>query len=280
MIDTRMTDPIEYLAKYLRDHSEENIPLDEMARLTGYSPFHLQRRFKAALGVSPKQFHAQARRERLKEKLRNEANVTGALYETGYGSASRVYENVGSTLGMTPREYRDRGRGVGISYAFFASPLGWLLIAATDRGLCFLELGDDQAVLRSRLEAEFPLAEPSRQNEANLAQWREAIAAYLAGRALPAHLPLDVRSTAFQAEVWRFLTTIPLGETRSYSEVAAALGKPSATRAVARACAANPVALAIPCHRVIRQNGDLGGYRWGLERKAQLLGLEQKAAGY
>ncbi len=275
--------PIAALAGYLREHAEDNVSLDQMARFTGYSAFHLQRKFKAELGVTPKQFHAQCRRETLKSRLRNEASVTDALFGAGYGSTSRVYENAADTLGMTPREYSRQGSGLAISYAIFSSRFGPILIAATDKGLCSLELGDRKDALRQRLREEFPQAavsEAKQSTDGPLAVWEVALQNYLQGQPIPADLPLDLQATAFQASVWRFLQTIPLGETRSYQEVAQAIGQPKATRAVARACASNRVALAIPCHRVIRGDGSLGGYRWGMERKKALLAAEKQAAGY
>jgi len=275
--------PIAALAGYLRQHAEENVSLDQMARFTGYSAFHLQRKFKAELGVTPKQFHAQCRRETLKLKLRNESSVTDALFGAGYGSTSRVYENAADTLGMTPREYSRQGSGLAISYAIFASRFGPILIAATDKGLCSLELGDRKDGLRERLREEFPQAaitESKAANDGPLAVWEAALQNYLQGQPIPEGLPLDLQATAFQASVWRFLQTIPMGETRSYQQVAAAIGQPKATRAVARACASNRVALAIPCHRVIRGDGALGGYRWGMERKEALLAAEKQASGY
>jgi AraC family transcriptional regulator of adaptative response/methylated-DNA-[protein]-cysteine methyltransferase len=276
-------DPIAALAEHLRERAEESISLEEMSRFTGYSAFHLQRRFKAAMGVTPKQFHAQCRREQLKAKLRGGDSVTGALFGAGYGSTSRVYENASETLGMTPREYRERGQGIAISYALFESRLGWILIAATDRGLCALEFAGRAAELPERLRAEYPqasLTEAQRPFTGQLAAWESALQNYLAGQTLPPGLPLDIQATAFQANVWRFLISIPPGQTRSYAEVAQSIGQPQAARAVARACASNPVAIAIPCHRVIRNDGQLGGYRWGLDRKAALLAAEKQAAGY
>lgn len=275
--------PIAALAGYLREHAEEAVSLEQMARFTGYSAFHLQRKFKAELGVTPKQFHAQCRRETLKSRLRNEPSVTDALFGAGYGSTSRVYENAAETLGMTPREYSRQGSGLAISYAIFSSRFGPILIAATDKGLCSLELGDRKDDLRQRLGKEFPqatISESKQSTDGPLAVWEAALQNYLQGQPIPLNLPLDLQATVFQASVWRFLQTIPLGETRSYQEVAEAIGQPKATRAVARACATNRVALAIPCHRVIRGDGSLGGYRWGMERKEALLAAEKQAAGY
>ena len=273
-------DPIAYLSQYLRDHCEEAVSLQDMARITGFSAFHLQRKFKAAVGVSPKQFQARCRMERVKQMLLGEGTVTSALYEAGFGSSSRLYERADSELGMTPAQYKARGKGVGISFVVLETGLGLILIAATDRGLCSLRLADDEASLLRELEEEYPAADLQRVeppfHEA-LRVWHEAIRGYLVGKRIEPGLPLDVRGTAFQARVWQYLQTIPAGETRSYSEVAAGIGQAKATRAVATACASNPVALAIPCHRVIRSNGELGGYRWGMERKRKLLAGEVHA---
>jgi AraC family transcriptional regulator of adaptative response/methylated-DNA-[protein]-cysteine methyltransferase len=270
-------DPISFLSRYLQDHAGESVSLAEMSRLTGYSPFHLQRQFKAALGLTPKQFQLRCRTERLKSQLRHDPTVTQALYEAGYGSSSRLYERIDSDLGMTPAEYRASGSGVTISYLTFANSLGHILLAATDRGLCRLDIDDHPEALSSRLHAEFPRATihaVAPPFSPLLEAWLNTIRDYLHGRAIDPSLPFDIRGTAFQARVWVFLRQIPSGETRSYSEVAAAIGQPSATRAVANACGQNPVALAIPCHRVIRGNGALGGYRWGLQRKQLLLDSE------
>lgn len=267
-------DPIAYLSQYLRDHASNPVSLEDMSRITGYSAFYLQRKFKAALGVSPKQFHARCRMDCLKASLRSGQQVTQSIYEAGFGSSSRLYEHADATLGMTPAQYKARGRGIEISYVILDTVLGMILIAATDRGLCGLQLADNADVLRQALAKEFPAAvivETSTPYCEPLQVWQDAIQGFVLGRPIPAGLPLDIRATAFQAAVWQYLQSIPAGETRSYSEVAAVIGRPLATRAVARACASNPVALAIPCHRVIRNNGELGGYRWGIERKRQIL---------
>ncbi len=273
-------DPIAYLSQYLRDHCEEAISLEDMARITGYSAFHLQRKFKAALGVSPKQFQARCRMERVKQGLRGEGTVTSALYEAGFGSSSRLYEAVDQTLGMTPAQYKARGKGVEISYVVMETQLGLILIAATDRGLCSLRLADEEGSLIAEIEEEFPAAQLQRVEapftEA-LRLWHQAICGYLEGKQFEKGLPLDVRGTAFQARVWQYLQTIPAGQTRSYQEVAKGIGQPTATRAVASACARNPVALVVPCHRVIRGDGSLGGYRWGMGRKQRLLEAEAAA---
>lgn len=274
-------DPIAYLSQYLRDHCDETISLEDMARITGYSAFHLQRKFKTAVGVSPKQFQAKCRMEKMKASLQTSGTVTDAMYEAGFGSSSRLYEKVDRELGMTPSQYKARGAGVEISYVVLDTELGWILIAATDRGLCSLQLGEHAGELERALEREFPAAdllavEPPYQEMLRL--WHEAIRGFVAGKAIDASLPLDVKATAFEARVWQYLQTIPMGETRSYSEVAEGIGHPKAVRAVANACGRNQVAIAVPCHRVIRGTGELGGYRWGLPMKRRLLERERVAA--
>lgn len=273
-------DPLAVLSDHLKSNAADTISLEEMSRLTGYSPFHLQRKFKAAFGVTPKQFQRKCRLDNLKSELRQSDSVTTAMYNAGYSSSSRLYEQSTANLGMTPAQYRARGAGLEISWVTLTTPLGPLALAATDQGLCFLEFGESKAALEQRLAAEFPNAIRTEANAANpaLRPWRDAISNAIAtGANMPA-LPLDIRATAFEALVWTYLRTIPAGETRSYAEVAEAIGKPSATRAVANACGRNPVALAIPCHRVIRASGALGGYRWGIDRKTALLATERQAS--
>jgi len=270
-------DPIAYLSQYLREHCDETVSLEDMARITGYSAFHLQKKFKAAVGVSPKQFHAQCRMERVKAGLIEGGTVTSALYEAGFGSSSRLYERVNGELGMTPAQYQARGQGVSISYVVIETVIGFVLSAATDRGLCSLRMGDEVAGLVAELREEFPAGELVAVSEPYgeaLGVWVAAIRGYLEGKQIDIGLPLEVRATAFQARVWSYLLRIPVGEARSYAEVAEGIGQPTATRAVASACARNPVGLAIPCHRVIRGDGTLGGYRWGMGRKQQLLERE------
>jgi AraC family transcriptional regulator of adaptative response/methylated-DNA-[protein]-cysteine methyltransferase len=200
--------------------------------------------------------------------------VSPALYEAGYSSSSRVYEHAHEQLGMTPAKYARGGAGVGIAYVTVPTSLGQLLVAATERGVCRVALGDNVAMLQKDLLAEFPRARVVQDKRGSLHGWVTSILGYLDGREPVLELPLDIRSTAFQRRVWQELQRIPFGKTRSYAEVARSIGKPTATRAVARACATNPVALVIPCHRVVREDGDLGGYRWGLERKKALLEKE------
>lgn len=274
---TTTRDPLAVLSDYLKSNADANVSLEEMSRITGYSPYHLQRKFKAAFGVTPKQFQLKCRLDRLKSQLRQSGSVTDAMYESGYSSPSRLYEQSTLNLGMTPAQYKARGEGLEISWVALTTPLGHVGIGATDRGLCFLEFGESKAVLRHRLELEFPQA---RLIEADpdtpaLKDWHVAIVHTIRTGANLPPLPLDIQATAFQALVWSYLRTIPAGETRSYGEVAEAIGHPTATRAVANACGRNPVALAIPCHRVIRASGELGGYRWGLERKSALLAQER-----
>ncbi len=273
-------DPLAVLSDHLKTHADATISLNEMSRLTGYSPFHLQRKFKAAFGVTPKQFQRKCRLDSLKSELRQSDSVTTAMYNAGYSSSSRLYEQSTANLGMTPAQYRARGEGLEISWVSLDTPLGPIALAATDHGLCFLEFGNSKQALEERLEAEFPNATRTEANADTpaLRQWHEAILNTITTGANMPSLPLNIRATAFETLVWTYLRTIPAGETRSYAEVATAIGKPSATRAVANACGRNPVALAIPCHRVIRASGELGGYRWGLSTKAALLATERQAS--
>lgn len=256
---------------------EADLPpnLEDLGREVGASPYHLQRIFTRVVGISPRDYADALRLKRLKALLRNGDGVAGALYEAGYGSASRLYEKSDAKLGMTPATYRKGGAGAAIAYAVAPCPLGRLLVAATAKGVAALYLGADDAALLHELEAEFPRAELSRDDGA-LDRHVASVLAYLAGRAPSVALPLDVQSTAFQRQVWKALQNIPAGETRSYKDIAAAIGKPKAARAVGRACASNPAALVIPCHRAVGSDGALHGYRWGLERKDSLLKTEAR----
>jgi AraC family transcriptional regulator, regulatory protein of adaptative response / methylated-DNA-[protein]-cysteine methyltransferase len=275
------TDPhaerIHALCEYMHEHSDEPLRLGELSRRAGLSPFHLQRRFKAITGVTPKEYAEACRVAALKGQLRVRGSVTEAIYEAGFGSGSRVYERVDTRLGMTPAEYRAGGKGVSISYVAVESPVGLMMVGATDRGLCFVQFGDSESALRESLRKEYPAASVkamARPYPEQFRLWMEALTRHLEGAQPRLDVPVDVRATAFQMKVWRYLQSIPYGGVRSYSEVAAGIGQPSATRAVARACASNQVAIVIPCHRVIRGDGGLGGYRWGLERKRGLLKRE------
>jgi len=237
------------------------------------SPFHLQRTFKRVMGITPRQYADACRLDRFKSGVRAGERVTDAIYDAGYGSASRLYEHADDRLGMTPGEYRRGGDGTTIRYTLADSPLGRLLVAGTARGICVVSLGDTDAALVDALVREYPAAIRER-DDAGFGTQVAAILAHLRGDLPRLDLPLDVRATAFQWRVWEALRAIPPGETRSYMQVAAAIGQPTAARAVARACATNPAALVIPCHRVVREGGALGGYRWGLERKRTLLARE------
>ncbi len=258
------------------DEALEPLSLAALGELAGMSPFHLQRLFKRATGLSPAAYGRMVRAERLKDGLRQGATVVDATYGAGYGSSRAVYEGATAALGMSPGAYRRGGAGVRIRYACTPVRLGQMLLAATDRGLCALWFGDDAAELVAQLAAEFPRAERVEDATA-LGSYVAAVEAYLAGEPGLTELPLDLRATPFQERVWTALRAIPYGEVRSYQEVAAQIGSPSAVRAVARACASNRVALAIPCHRVVRSTGELSGYRWGVERKRAL--LEGEAGG-
>ena len=265
--------PLKRIGRYIEEHAGEHPTLEDLASRAGLSPSHLQRKFKAAYGVSPYEYAEACRTRSLKAGLRQGASVTEAIYEAGYGSSSRVYERSDESLGMTPSAYREGGRGARIDYAVASSALGRVLVAATDRGVCAIRFGDEDAQLEEGLRGEFPAAEV-RRNQGAVKRWLDALLHHLRGPDVPLELPLDIRATAFQKKVWEHLRTIPAGRTESYGEVAAAIGEPRAVRAVARACATNPVAVAIPCHRVVRGDGSFGGYRWGEARKRALLDRE------
>ena len=252
-----------------------HVSLAKLATRLGGSPYHLQRSFKRVVGVSPREYADACRLQKMKRGLRAGARVTDAMLDAGYGSSSRFYERAASKLAMQPASYRKGGAGAAIAYATVKSPLGRLLVAATLRGVCAVSMGGSDAELLRALEAEYPAA-TLQGADAALEKWARHIVAHLEGRSPRLDLPLDIQATAFQWQVWNALAAIPYGETRTYKDVAAAIGRPSAVRAVAHACATNPVALAIPCHRVVRTGGGLGGYRWGLPRKKALLEAEHK----
>jgi AraC family transcriptional regulator, regulatory protein of adaptative response / methylated-DNA-[protein]-cysteine methyltransferase len=257
--------------------NEGYLPLEKLASRLGASPYHVQRTFKAVTGLTPYQFAARLRSSQLKAQLREGHSVTEALYEAGYGSSSRLYESTAQNLGMTPGQYRQGGKNMNIHYTIVDAPLvGRLLVAGTDQGVCSVTFGDDDQALVAGLAAEYPLAKLALDGE-NLAAWVRAILAHLSGLQPHLDLPLDLRATAFQLKVWEELRRIPYGETRTYTQVAQAIGKPAAVRAVAHACASNPAALVTPCHRVLRADGTLGGYRWGLARKETLLKFESES---
>ena len=261
----------------LLEAAEEAPTLAELAARVGVSPGHLQRTFSKAIGVSPKRYATTLRDRRLRASLRDGATVAAATYESGFGSSSRVYAAAAATIGMTPAQYRLGGRGSTIAYGIVPSALGEVIVGMTDRGICHVALGDDAGALERDLRASFPAAVLERADD-RVESATSALVRYLAAGAGWPTLPLDVRATAFQARVWEALTRIAPGATTTYGELAAALGDPNASRAVARACATNPVALLIPCHRVIAKNGDMRGYRWGVERKNRLLALERNGS--
>jgi AraC family transcriptional regulator of adaptative response/methylated-DNA-[protein]-cysteine methyltransferase len=259
----------------LLDAREGPVPLADLARQLGVSAGHLQRTFTRVAGISPRAYADARRTGRLRAALRSGTGVSGALYQAGYGSPSRVYESGAAMIGMTPATYRKGGKGMTVRFTTTASPLGRLLVAGTPRGLCFVSLGDSDAALERALATEFPAADRDRDDR-GLRGVTEQVLERIRGRVPSDRLPLDVRATAFQRLVWDELRRIPPGQTRSYAEVAAGIGRPTATRAVAAACAGNPVAVVIPCHRVVRSDGGTGGYRWGAERKAALLRTERR----
>jgi AraC family transcriptional regulator of adaptative response/methylated-DNA-[protein]-cysteine methyltransferase len=265
------------VCRYIEAHSEDHPTLDELGAHVALSPHHLQRVFKRALGITPRQYAEAYRLEQFKTRLKAGGSVTQALYDAGYSSSSRLYERAPDQLGMTPAAYRKGGRGMRIHYTMTECPLGLLLVAATERGICAVCLGDAPDELEAELRADYPAADIARA-EAGLGEWVQALLQYLDGQGPHLELPLDVQATAFQWRVWQELRRIPPGETRSYRQIAAAIGSPGAVRAVGNACASNRAALVIPCHRAVREDGGLGGYRWGLNRKATLLAQEQQRA--
>lgn len=260
---------------YLDARRGERTTLEELGRAVGASPFHLQRSFKRVLGLSPRDYQQALRLEDAKRALAGGRRVTDAVFEAGYGSLSRFYEKAAAGLGMAAKAYRAKGKGQSIAYTTFHSPLGCILLASTGRGLCSVKIGDTAEALVKTLAAEFSEAD-LRQDGKALKTEKDQVLAFLSGDATLAKLPLDIRGTVFQQRVWSALRQIPRGETRTYKDIASAIGAPKAVRAVGSACGANPVALVIPCHRALRTDGGLGGYAWGLERKQKLLKIERK----
>lgn len=253
---------------------ERRLRIAELGHAAGVKPFKLMRLFRRVLGITPRQYIDDRRMAQFKHKLREGEPVTSALYDAGFGSSSRLYERAPVQMGMTPAAYRRGGEGMAISYAIVPCPLGRILVAATKRGVSAVYLGDSDKSLKQALTSEYPRAE-IRLDPRQLAPWVREIVKHLRGQAPHADLPLDVQATAFQRRVWQELQNIPCGSTKSYTEIARAIGKPRAIRAVARACATNPVSIIVPCHRVVRADGKLAGYRWGLKRKEKLLAAEK-----
>lgn len=269
------SDGVKEICRYIEQHLDEPVTLERLGKAFRQSPFHLQRRFKAVLGITPREYADSCRLRQFKRSLQAGDNVTRAMYDAGYGSSSRLYERTASQLGMTPDKYRRGAIAASIRYACADSPLGRMLIAATDRGVCAIQFAGSDDELLEGLRREFPFA-ARKPDDSGLKSYVAALLDKMTGGEPHAALPLDIRATAFQRRVWTYLQSIPFGATRSYSEVAKAIRHPRATRAVARACATNPVAVAIPCHRVVREDGSISGYRWGVERKKALLDMEQR----
>ena len=257
--------------------SDEPMRLEQLGAELGVSPAHLQKTFKEIIGVSPKKFAGMKRLERLKSELRKGTDVSGAIYEAGFNSSSRAYENVSEKLGMTPATYARGGKNMEIEYTVTDCDLGKMLVARTPKGICAVTFGDEEGILEENLRNEYRAASIVRSG-ANLKDYVDAILASLAGTAKSLDLPLDIQATAFQMRVWDTLRKIAYGTTVSYQQVAEQLGSPKSVRAVARACASNRVAIVIPCHRVVASNGNLSGYRWGVERKKKILENESAQA--
>lgn len=265
------------VAQRIENESDEVLNLDVLAEQAAISPFYLQRKFKAMFGISPKTFQNAIRINRLKQSLKNGNSITDAIFEAGFGSTSRVYEQINKKLGMTPSTYRDGGKGLSISFALRMTLYGQLIMASSERGVCFIHLGDTTTHLLQALHSEFPNAqlEPTPENMSDeLDLWIEALEAHLASKGPKPNLPLHLSGTAFQITVWKFLMSIEDGQQVSYKQVAEGINAPTSFRAVANACGANNIAILVPCHRVLRGNGQLGGYRWGVQRKAKLLAME------
>lgn len=276
--DAAFCDPqaalVQNICRLIDESVEEAPDLARLSEKVKVSLFHLQRVFKKLMGITPRQYGAARRAELFKTGAKKGQSVVEAMYDAGYGSSSRLYEKASARLGMTPATYGKGGKGMTVAYTIVESRLGWLLVAATSRGICSVALGDGQEKLVEGLLHEFPRAEIARDDD-HLRTLVNMVLECLAGKHPHPDLPLDIRGTAFQMRVWEELRRIPRGQSVSYSELAGRIGKPAAARAVARACAMNPVAIITPCHRVIRENGELGGYRWGIERKRALLEKEK-----
>jgi len=267
---------VDLACRYIEANLQGKLSLAILSRQVGLSPYHFQRTFKKVLGISPREYIKARRLARMKRFLRNGETVNDSLYNAGFSSRSRVYENVQEGFGVNPGELRRGGESLRIQYSIIDSPLGRLLVAGTERGVCGVCIGDSDRFVENSLAEDYPYAILSRSDEA-MEEWTEAFAKYFDGEHLALNLPLDVKATAFQLRVWKAIQSIPFGKTTTYGKIARELGEPEASRAVARACATNPVALVIPCHRVIGKDGSLRGYRWGIRRKHALLKLEHTA---
>ena len=280
MPNNPIPEKITRIARYIEQNAENRLSLEDLSKQFEISTSHLQKSFKQAIGISPKQFQEACRQGKFKSLLKEGMNISDAIYEAGYGSSSRVYENTKLKLGMSPKTYRQGGKGERLHYAYGKTKLGLLLMACSTTGICFVQFGESRDKLLGELQEEFPNAElcaSKNQNSPELQHWIRALELFLNQKGPLPELPLDLRGTAFQLLVWRFLTTIPEGETISYQTLAQAIGKPKASRAVGSACGANKIGILIPCHRVLRGDGALGGYRWGLDKKAALLEIERSS---
>jgi AraC family transcriptional regulator, regulatory protein of adaptative response / methylated-DNA-[protein]-cysteine methyltransferase len=265
---------VEAACRWIDANLETTLSLGDTSRHVGMSPFYFQRMFKRITGMSPRQYQQARRANKFKTALHGDARITDAIYDAGYGSSSRAYENVPAQLGMTPSAFRQNGAGTEIRYTILSTALGSLLVAATSRGLCSVRFGENEPALERELRHAFRAAAIERNDRA-LRPIAGQVEQLLHNGGNAAQIPLDVQGTAFQQQVWKALRRIPSGKTRSYSDIAKTIGKPKAVRAVAGACASNPVALVVPCHRVVGKNGSLAGYRWGVKRKAALLESER-----
>jgi len=272
------SDIAQRICRYIDERAEESPSLSKLSARFGLSRHHLARTFKAAIGMTPKAYADMQRIERLRQRLRDGESVTTALYSAGFGSSSRLYEHSNTLMGMTPSDYRRQGAGKSVMFTVVDTTLGKLLVAATSRGICAVKLGDSEITLERGLRREYAAAE-LRRDDATLAPLVDAIAQYVE-KGTPLHgLAMDIQATAFTRSVWKALMAIPYGQTRTYGQIAASIGRPTAARAVARACATNQLALVIPCHRVVPSAGGTGGYRWGTARKRKLLERERELAG-
>ena len=269
---------IEAACRYIDDNLDITLSLTTISRHVDVSPFHFQRLFKRILGISPRQYQQARRAGKFRQALLSEGRVTDAIYQAGYSSSSRAYESIPAQIGMTPSAFRRKGEGVEIRYTVLATELGKMLIATTERGVCAVRFGESEAALVRELKQEFGSAEINRDDQ-RLEQVAAQVKQLLSGSAATANIPIDIQGTAFQQLVWETLRKIPAGETRSYAQVAASIGRPKAVRAVANACGSNPVAVVVPCHRVVHKNGGMSGYRWGVKRKKMLLEKEHSAFG-
>jgi len=266
---------VERARDFLDRHADRAVSLRELAAHVKLSPSYLQRAFKRVTGLSPKEYQDARRVSQLKSRLRAGDSVSRATFEAGFGSSSRVYERADRELGMTPASFRRGGRGVAISYAIAGTPLGQVLVATTERGVCAVEIGTTDDDVLAALQRDFPHASLARGDDQH-AEWIRAVVSAVRDprQTIDARIPLDIRGTEFQQRVWKALREIPVGRRRSYAEVAKAIGQPNSSRAVARACATNRLAVIVPCHRVVRGDGELAGYKWGAERKKRLLAKE------